>query len=347
MKYLALLMALFFSFNCATAQKEEAKKEEAKLGKSEVVAKVNGKEITEKELEDFLGIALAMKHQEIYQLKRAALQDLIFIKLQEEKAKAENITLDEYYEKNVLNVVPDPTEEEVNNFYEQNKGRMGNLSEEEAKKQIANYFKSQRIQEADEKLKEKLIKEAKIETYLKPPKMDLAKGNEPIKGPKDAPIVIVEFTDFQCPFCSRVQSTLDKIFNDYPGKVQLVFKDLPLDFHKQAKDAHIAAHCANEQGKFWEYHDILFKNQTQLFPDKLKEYAKQLELDMEKFNQCYDGRKYEKYVNESLEQAQNLGISGTPTFFVNGRIIRGAQPFDQFKQIIEEELSFATQGSGN
>ncbi len=349
MKFFVLVFTLLFSFNCAVAQREKATPEKIEEPKAEknVVAKVNGKEITEKELEDFLGIALAMKHQEIYQLKRAALQDLIFIKLQEEKAKSENITLEEYYEKNVLNVVPEPTEEEINNFYQQNKGRMGNLSEEEAKKQIANYFKSQKIQEADEKLKEKLLKEAKIETYLKPPKMDLAKGNEPTKGAKDAPIVIVEFTDFQCPFCSRVQSTLEKIFNDYPGKVQLIFKDLPLDFHKQAKDAHIAAQCANEQGKFWEYHDILFKNQTQLFPDKLKEYAKQLELDMDKFNQCYDERKYEKYVNESIEQAQNLGISGTPTFFVNGRIIRGAQPFDQFKQIIDEELSFATQGFGN
>lgn len=347
MKYVALFLVLFFSFNCATAQKEVQKKEEPILKKSEVIAKVNGKEITDKELEDFLGIALMMKHQEIYQLKRSALQDLIFIKLQEEKAKSENLNLDQYYEKYVINAASDPTEEEVNKFYEQNKSRMGNMGEEDAKNQIKNYLKSQKIQETENSLKDKLFKEAKVETFIKPPKMELSKGNEPKKGKDGSPIVIVEFTDFQCPYCSRAQATLEKIFTDYPDKVQLIFKDLPLDFHKQAKDAHIASQCAQEQGKFWEYHDILFKNQSQLFPDKLKEYAKQLELDMDKFNQCFDTRKYEKYVNESLDQAQSLGITGTPTFFVNGRIVRGAQPYETFKQIIDEELTFATQSSGN
>lgn len=347
MKYIGLFLFLFFSFNCATAQKETVKKGEEKVSQNEVIAKVNGKEITDKELEDFLGIALMMKHQEIFQLKRAALQDFIFIKLQEEKAKAENLTLDQYYEKYVINVAPDPSDEEVNNFYEQNKARIGNLGEEDAKKQIKNYLKSQKIQESENALKEKLLKEAKIETMLKAPKMDLSKGNEPIKGKVGAPITIIEFTDFQCPYCSRAQSTIEKIFSEYPEKVQLIFKDFPLEFHKQAKDAHIAAQCANEQGKFWEYHDILFKNQNQLFLDKLNEYAKQLNLDMEKFSQCVNTRKYEKYVNESIEQAQNLGITGTPTFFVNGRIVKGAQPFETFKQIIEEELSFATQSSGN
>jgi len=346
MKYFALVFVLFFSFNCATAQKDAAKKEEMKVSKEEVVAKVNGKAVTDKELEDFLGIALMMKNQEIYQLKRSALQDLIFIKLQEEKAKAENITLDDYYKKYVVDTVQEPTDEEVNSFYEKNKSQI-RLGEEEAKKQIKNYLKSQKIQEAENKLKDKLLKEAKIETFLKPPKMELSKGNEPKKGKEGAPIIIVEFTDFQCPYCSRAQSTLDKIFTDYPDKVQLIFKDLPLDFHKQSKDAHIAAHCAAEQGKFWEYHDILFKNQNQLFPDKLREYAQQLQMDMDKFNKCYDERKYEKYVNDNISQAQNLGISGTPTFFVNGRIVRGAQPYESFKQIIDEELSFATQGSGN
>lgn len=346
MKYFVLFFVLLFSFNCATAQKEETKKEGLATQKAEVVAKVNGKEVTEKELEDFLGIALVMKHQEIYQLKRAALQDLIFIKLQEEKAKTENLTLDQYYEKYVINAAPDPTEQEINDFYEKNKNQI-RATEEEAKRQIKNYLKSQKIQEAENALREKLLKEAKVETYLKAPKMELSKGNEPRKGKDGAPIIIVEFTDFQCPFCSRAQATLDKIFTDYPDKVQLIFKDLPLDFHKQAKDAHLAAQCANEQGKFWEYHDILFKNQNQLFPDKLKEYATQLNLDMDKFNKCFEERKYEKYIDDNLTQAQNLGITGTPTFFVNGRIIKGAQPYENFKQIIDEELQFATQGSGN
>lgn len=346
MKYFVLIFVLFFSFNCATAQKDVVKKETEKVAKEEVVAKVNGKDVTDKELEEFLGIALIMKNQEIYQLKRSALQDLIFIKLQEEKAKEENISLDDYYKKYVIDTVPDPTEEEVNDFYEKNKSQI-RLGEEEAKKQIKGYLKSQKIQESEDKLKEKLLKEAKIETFLKSPKMELSKGNEPKKGKEGAPIIIVEFTDFQCPYCSRAQSTLEKIFSDYPDKVQLIFKDLPLDFHKQAKDAHIASHCASEQGKFWEYHDILFKNQSQLFPDKLKEYAQQLQLDIEKFNKCFEERKYEKYVNDNVNQAQSLGITGTPTFFVNGRIVRGAQPYDAFKQIIDEELSFATQGSGN
>jgi protein-disulfide isomerase len=153
-------------------------------------------------------------------------------------------------------------------------------------------------------------------------------------------VTIVEYTDYQCPYCSRVQPTLDRIFTEYKDQVNLVFKDFPLDFHKDAKGAHNAALCAADQNKFWEFHDVVFKNQQKIGTDDLKKYGADLGLDVEKFNACVDQRTHEKTVMANQQEGQMLGVTGTPCFFVNGRALKGAVPFEQFKALIDEELSF-------
>jgi protein-disulfide isomerase len=163
-------------------------------------------------------------------------------------------------------------------------------------------------------------------------------GKAPVRGPKNAPITVIAFSDFECPFCGRVLPTLKQIEEQYAGKVRVAFKNQPLSFHPNAKPAAMAALAAHEQGKFWEYHDKLFANQRALDRASLERYAQELGLDMGKFKSALDSNKYEAQVSADMSEASRLGVSGTPTFFINGRMIVGAQGFDAFKRIIDEEL---------
>ncbi len=176
------------------------------------------------------------------------------------------------------------------------------------------------------------------------PKKDVAKisvDGEPFKGSKNAPVTIIEFSDFQCPYCARfAQQTMPAIVKNYvdAGKVKIVFKDFPLSFHANAKNAAEAANCAAEQGKFWEYHDKIFENQNALDAASLKKYAKDLSLDSSKFDSCLDSDKYVSEIEQDVAEGQQNGVTGTPAFFVNGKEITGAQPYAVFEQAINEAL---------
>ena len=162
--------------------------------------------------------------------------------------------------------------------------------------------------------------------------------DDPFLGPKNAKVVLVEFSDFQCPFCRKFwRETFLQIKKEFidTGKIKFVYRDFPLDFHPQAKNSAEAAECADDQDKFWEFHDHLFLNQTKLADADLKKYAQALTLDASKFNECYDSKKYQALVDQSKQEAESLGISATPTFLINGTILQGAQPFEKFKERID------------
>jgi protein-disulfide isomerase len=160
----------------------------------------------------------------------------------------------------------------------------------------------------------------------------------PVSGPKNAPVTIIAFSDFQCPFCSRVVPTLHDLEKQYQGKIKVVFKHQPLPFHNNAKPAAMASMAAHEQGKFWEYHDKLFANQQALDRPSLERYAEELKLDMGKFRAALDSNKFDKYVTDDSNEGMRVGANGTPTFFINGRQVVGAQPIDAFKAVIDDEL---------
>jgi protein-disulfide isomerase len=160
----------------------------------------------------------------------------------------------------------------------------------------------------------------------------------PVKGDRDAKLAIVEFSDFQCPFCSRVAPTLAQIEDEYGDKVRIVFKHLPLSIHPKAPAAHAAAEAAHRQGKFWEMHDKIFADQQGMSPEKYLEYAQQLGLDIERFRQDLASAEVKQRIDADTGEASKLGVSGTPAFFVNGRFLSGAQPFSAFKALIDEEL---------
>ena len=169
-----------------------------------------------------------------------------------------------------------------------------------------------------------------------PVKIDL--GAAPVKGPNNAKVTLVVFSDFQCPFCSRAVPTLKQVEDTYKGKVRIAFKQLPLPFHDKAVLAGEASLAAHEQGKFWEYHDKLFANQQALDRPALEKYAQELGLNMSKFKAALDSNKFKKQVEEETKQGNAIGATGTPTFFVNGKSLVGAQPFDKFKEMIDAEL---------
>jgi protein-disulfide isomerase len=165
-----------------------------------------------------------------------------------------------------------------------------------------------------------------------------AEGEDPFFGPADAPVTIIEYSDFQCPFCARAVPVLDQIKATYGDSVKFVFKDFPLGFHEFAQKAAEAGQCANDQGKFWELHDTMFANQGRIDVGSIKGYAANIGLNTEQFNACLDSGKYASEVQQDFNEGKVAGVSGTPTFFINGKKIVGAQPFSAFEQIIEQEL---------
>jgi protein-disulfide isomerase len=164
-------------------------------------------------------------------------------------------------------------------------------------------------------------------------------GDAPVRGDSDAKITIVEFADFQCPYCGHVGPTLDQIMDEYGEDVRIAFKHLPLSFHEQARGAHQAAEAAHRQGRFWEMHDLIFANQRRLSEEDYLGYAAEMGLDLQQFKSDAASQSVKSRIAEDLETARSLSVTGTPAFFINGRFLSGAQPFASFQRVIEEELA--------
>lgn len=160
----------------------------------------------------------------------------------------------------------------------------------------------------------------------------------PVRGNPQAKLAIVDFSDFECPFCSRVAPTLQQIEREYGEDVRLVFKHLPLSMHQKAPAAHAAAEAAHRQGKFWEMHDLIFGGQSDMSPERYLEYAQRIGLDVERFKKDVGSADVKRKIDSDVAEATRLGVMSTPGFFVNGRYLRGAQPFEAFKALIDEEL---------
>ena len=205
---------------------------------------------------------------------------------------------------------------------------------------IVRYIQQQKAQASAQMYYDKLKSEAKVEVLLpawRPPRQQVeAKG--PSRGPANAPITIVEFSDFECPYCSRAEETVSEVMRVYGDKIRVVYRDLPLPSHANAPKAAEAAHCAGDQDKYWEMHAKLFANQRALDVASLKKYAGELKLDQARFDKCLDSGVKAPIVEESRKVGNEAGVTGTPAFFVNGILISGAQPFDAFKEVIDGEL---------
>jgi protein-disulfide isomerase len=303
-----------------------------------VAARFGDTIITEAELEEAAGGQLIQLHQQMYQIKEQQLQTMIFEKLVNRAAEAEGLTRDDYLKREVMDKIPAPTEEQIQQLLTQYKSQ---LPEDEtlARQQVTNYLKQQGAQPLQIALKNRLFDDAGVEILLDPPRVSpVVHSANPSRGASAAPIVFIEYTDFQCPFCDRVQPTIQALRERYGDSFVHVFKHLPLPMHQQATLAAEASMCARDQGKFWELHDWLFANKNNISRDTLLVQAEALEMSVETFAECVDTRVYKAHVESDAAEAGKFGIRGTPGFVVNGRVVTGAQPLEAFIDIIDGEL---------
>jgi len=303
-----------------------------------VVARIGDDVITASELEATIGSSLVNLRQQIYQAKVAQLNQQIFDRLVVEAATAEGITRADYLKKHVDEALGEPDEGEIVKVMAQYRSRLAQ-DDAQARQQVVAFLNQQARQSQESILRDRLFAEAGVKILLEPPRVEVALGEgSPTRGPLNAPVVLVEFTDFQCPYCTRVQPTLNQILERYEGQILHVFKNLPLPNHAQAPLAAEAALCAQDQGKFWPYHDWLFANQRSLSRDSMLAQANQMDIDSELFTACIDQKTYAEKVRADSREARSFGITGTPGFLINGRVISGAQPLETFLEIINEEL---------
>jgi protein-disulfide isomerase/Zn-finger nucleic acid-binding protein len=309
------------------------------------VAKISGKVVTAGELDELVKKDLAQLEQQYqeqrHQLRRSALEAMLRQKAFEERAKAKGITRDELVQQEIVAKIPEPSDEEIRALYDRAKASGQQLPPmDQVKGEIARFIKNQKSQGALAEYYDKMKQEMGVEILLppyEPPKVAVD-ATGPSKGPADAPVTIVEFSDFECPYCVRAEETVKQVLAAYPGKVRLVYRDYPLPMHAKAPKAAEAAHCAADQGKYWEMHDKLFANAQKLEVSDLKAHAREVGLDGGKFDQCLDSSEKAKVVESHKKAGEEVGVSGTPAFFINGRLLTGAQPLDAFKAVIDDEL---------
>ncbi|MGE5216349.1 MAG: thioredoxin domain-containing protein [Chloroflexota bacterium] len=309
-----------------------------------LAAEVDGTKITTEDLDRASGRPLFQLYQQIYTLQRQKLDDLIDERLLGEEARRQNISVDALLEQEVKAKVPPVTEDDILALYNANKARIP-VELDKVRNKIRDLLQEQKLKTQRNFYIQSLRAKAKITTYLKPPPIQRANvviKDAPSRGAETAPVKIVKFEDFECPFCRAVQPTLAALLKKYDGKIRIIHKDLPLEeIHPQAQLAAEAARCAEDQGKFWQYHDTLYHNAPKLSPADLKAYAKEVGLDVGSFDQCLASGKHKAGVQQDLNEGAKLGLTGTPSFFINGREISGAQPLEAFSAIIDEELAQA------
>ncbi len=337
MKKILLLLCLSVSFIACGESNQPG------VNSNKVLATVNGEKITEKDLYTKGAAKLKKIEDALFDAKEDILESIIRQKLLEAESKKQNVTVSELLKKEVHAKVSDPSPEEVNKIYEQYKDQFEGRPKEQAVFFIMQRLKADASQSIQDEYLDSLEEKFAVKNYLVKPieRVTVSMDDDHQKGPKDAPVQIIEFTDFQCPFCGRARPTVAKVIETYGDKVVYVLRDFPLDGHALAQDAAEAAQCAGVQNKYWEYSNILWQNQGALEVANLKKFAKELGLDTEKFNQCLDSDQFAQEVKKDLQDGVKAGVSGTPAFFINGRLISGARPFKDFKKIIDEELKSA------
>ncbi len=331
-----LACGLLISLACSSQAQQPA----------DVAARVGERAITVRELDDRWKNedpgAKAQAEQAIYDGRKAALDAIIADMLVADAAKAKGVTPEAFVQAEIGRRIKPVSDTDVRNFYVQNSERMQGRSFEQMSSAIHQFLQDQQQTTAKQDLIAELRKGGPaIRVVMDSPRTTITVNpDDPSEGKADAAVTLVEYSDFQCPFCLRVMPTLKQLRTKYGDKIRVVWKDFPLtQIHPQAFVAAQAGNCAREQGKFWELHDKMFGNQSALQPDALKKYAADAGLDAAKFNQCLDSSKYEARVQEALSAGGRLGITSTPTVFVNGRIISGAQPIEVFQSVIDDELA--------
>jgi predicted DsbA family dithiol-disulfide isomerase len=306
-------------------------------------AVVDGVAVTRADLEEFIGDELAtFEHQygsQLYELLEAGVKQAVRQRLLETEAATRGVEIEDM----VLNEIEagiSVTEADVAAWYAANQGRMQGRPLETLRGPIRQFLWDEKREERMEEFTSDLAETHEIEILVAPYRVDFDHAGHPAFGPVDAPITLVEFSDFECPYCGSFAATLDRVKSEYAGQILLVYRQFPLSqIHPNALKAAEASLCAMEQGRFWELHDAMFAEQAMLAEGDLKQKAGRLGLDQAAFDACLDTGKFAGRVADDLSAGQRLGINGTPAVFVNGRpLAGGAVPFEMLAEMIEDEL---------
>jgi protein-disulfide isomerase len=315
---------------------------------SGVAAQVGDRVITLEEVEARWRMENPVQHaqamQGVYDGRRAALDAMIAEILLAEAAEGSGLSPEAYAEAEIAKRASSPTDADVEGFYRANVGQMQGGTLEEMAPLITRFLEEQSRTAARDALIASLRRSGPdIQVSLETPRYPVdVDASDPSIGNASAPVTIVEFSDFECPFCRQASPTLKKLQEAYGDQVRIVWKDFPLtQIHPQAFKAAEAAHCAGDQGRFWEYHDRLFANQSALQPAALKGHASDMRMDTAQFNACLDESKYAERVRAGMEMGTRLGVDSTPTMYINGRAVAGAYPYETLAAIVDEELARA------
>jgi predicted DsbA family dithiol-disulfide isomerase len=311
-----------------------------------VVAQVGDTQITEEQLEkqsaaDLARARAGLLHAqyEYYSAEREAVDKEIDQDLLAEEARDENLPVDELLERHVESRIKNPSEETLHFYFL-------NIKTDQpysvVRPKIVDRIHSLQEKNYTEEYVKSLRAKRRVTILLKPPREDVAVGDTPVMGPSDARVTIIEFADFQCPYCRASEPTLSQLREQYKGKIRYSYRDFPLPMHPYAEKAAEASRCAGEQGQFWPYHDRLFTGAESLTDAHLRSTAAELKLDSGKFDKCLDSGKEQAAVAKDFDQGKSLGITGTPSFFINGYYISGAVSYDQMRELVDQQLAQRT-----
>ena len=342
MRRALLLTAVLSLFGCSSAPAAQ------QAAGGDAAARVGERVISNNELDDRWKALDPSGHaeaaQKAYDGRRSALEAIVAEALIAEAAKKKNMSPEAFEQAELKARIKPVGEADVVTFYQSNINQMQGRSLEVMTPAIRRYLQDQQTDAARSSLIAELRKSGPaVNVLFDAPRHEVeVTADDPSIGSSSAPVTLVEFSDFQCPFCQRVAPTLKQVKDTYGDKVRVVWKDFPLtQIHPQAFKAGEAAHCAADQGKFWEYHDRLFANQQALQPNDLKKYAADLGLDAAAFATCLDTSKHGERVRDGVAEGSKLGVNSTPTIYINGRVLSGAQPYEVIASVIDEELSKA------
>jgi protein-disulfide isomerase len=335
---LATLAVWGVSAGCGNAAQSASSSQGAQ---GETVAVVDGTPVTRQELEAAVAVQIAKLDEQAYGIRRDQLEELITTRILMAEATRRGTSIEALIEDEVMKKVAAITEPELDAFIAANRARLP-ADPAAIRGQIRSYLQDQRTSERRSTFVDELRQKSKVEVLLKPPpvfRASIEAEGAPIRGPKVAPVTIVEYSDFHCPYCRRVQPTLLQLLAKYPTQVRLIYKHLPLDsLHPQARKFAEASWCAGEQDRFWQFHDAVYAepNPTSV---PLSALAGKTGLDVAQFESCVASGKAAPVIQAQADEGARHGVNGTPGFFINGRLVSGAVPYETFVRLIDEELA--------
>ncbi|MBV8544433.1 MAG: thioredoxin domain-containing protein [Acidobacteria bacterium] len=311
----------------------------------EVVAFAAGQPVTAAEVDDLVATKMFRLRTDEFRMRSSAIQEIIDKRLVAAEAARRGISVDELLHQEVDGKIEVPTADQVRMVYDATKDRFSNVPEEAALNQIAANLRSQRSATRRSEFVNSLRSNANVRVLLEPPRLPVEAGSGPVRGPATAPVTIVEYSDFECPYCGRASATVAEVLKKYPTQVRLVFHHFPLPIHRSAQLAAKAASCAGEQGKFWEMHDMLFLNQSKLTAPDLVVHANSIGLDGARFTRCMGDDHLDAALTADHASGESYGVTGTPAFFINGRLVQGAAPLAMFTTVIDDEIARTARAS--